>query len=308
MFKTIVILFLLFSTPLIKAQDLVFKTPSLGFNVGLHAAFGTHVQRLGCAFNFYYLANHLQANSEIRVYYNFKNLGPNLKYTELVLAQGLSYSWGAVRTFYNPFLGATGNQSKFQNNMAFAYTAYFNRRGTTQQTGQVAVQLNSFDLIIENDLFARPALDRFRTGAILLQYQYRQYWQGGLACALWTGQMGHKAPCNAEKIRSACYMDTSNAVFANTSHGLLYAQGRYAFNYSQILEARAGVDAEQIRNAVQNHFFHDMRFLPHKWRKYKNCHIPMLDTKGNAYLYLENQKIRKAKPLLNVSSNSGTFY
>ena len=103
-------------------------------------------------------------------------------------------------------------------------------------------------------------------------------------------------------------MDTVGGVYANTSHGLLSTQIKCNIGYSQNVQLNMGVDAEQVRNAVQNKLIHDMRFIPKKWNKAKNCHIPMLDTNNNPYLYAEDQKIRKAKLYLNAFTNANIFY
>jgi hypothetical protein len=290
------------------AQEVLYRNSQVGVNAGLQLAFGTHVQRIGLCVQFYYLRQHFQANSELRLQYNVRALGPRLKYPELILSQGLVYAWGPTRNYYNPFLGALSNQSNYTNSVAYAYNAYFTRIGTTQQTGQIAIQIKDVSLIAENDLLARPALDRFRTGAFLLQYQYKQFWQAGISSVMWTGQMGHKAATDRLEIRTGCYMDTTGSVYTNVSHGLLQAQFKYAGPYSQVLQVAAGVDAEQVRNAIQNHVFHDMRFIPKKINHSKNCHIPMLDTEGNAYLYKDGQLIRKPRAVFDVGLNQGVFY
>jgi len=59
---------------------------------------------------------------------------------------------------------------------------------------------------------------------------------------------------------------------------------------------------------LQNKFIHDMRFIPKKWNRSKNCHIPMIDDKGAQYLYKEGQEVRKPKMYLNLFSNANVFY
>ena len=64
-----------------------------------------------------------------------------------------------------------------------------------------------------------------------------------------------------------------------------------------------GVDAEQIRHAVQNRYMHDELFLPKKWRDKNNHHFPMIDTKVQQYLYKPEQKVRKTKIYFNTFLN-----
>ena len=182
--------------------------------------------------------------------------------------------------FFNPFLSSVSNQTKYLNAIAYSYNAWFNKRKTTQQTGIVAFQFDRISLITENDILARQTLDRFRTAAVLVQYQYEDKFQAAVNCSMWTGSMGNKHEINRPQFHQGCYMDTVGSVYANTSHGLLSAQFKYNVGYSQNVQANAGIDAEQVRNTVQNKFIHDMPFIPKKWNKARNCHIPMLDEKG----------------------------
>ncbi|PBQ31824.1 hypothetical protein CNR22_08605 [Sphingobacteriaceae bacterium] len=301
-------LFLLCSFATLHAQEFPVKTDQLGFSAGLNLAFGTHFQRLGVNFNFYYVFDHVQANSEIRAYFNFKGLGPKLRYPELVLAQGIVFSAGREKDYFNPFISSVSNQTKYENAIAYSYNAWFNKIKTTQQTGIIAIQVQNFSLITENDILARQMLDRFRTAAALIQYQYKDQFQAAVSCAMWTGSMGRRHEIRRSEFNYECYMDTAGAVYGNTSHGLLSAQIKYNLGYSQNAQLNLGIDAEQVRNGVQNKFIHDMRFIPKKWNKAKNCHIPMLDENNNAYLYQEDQKIRKAKLFLNAFTNANVFY
>ena len=294
--------------PSFSAQDLVTSSQNTGFNVGLNLAFGTHFQRLGINLNFFYLNNFFQANTEVRAYFNFKSLGPKLHYPELVLSEGLVFAYGATKTLFNPFLSSVSNQTKYLNSVAYSYNAWFNKRKTTQQTGVIAIQVNQFSLITENDILARQMLDRFRTAACLIQYQYEDKFQAAVNCSMWTGSMGFKHPVERPEFYYNCYMDTIGGVYTNTSHGLLSAQFKYNVGYSQNVQLNAGMDAEQIRNAVQNRFFHNMRFIPRKWNRARNCHIPMLDTNNNPYLYNEGQKIRSPRLFLNAFTNANAFY
>jgi len=280
----------------------------MGASVGAHLAFGTHFQRLGFNFNFFIIEQHVQLNSELKLYYNFKNLGPRTMYPELVLSQGILFGWQHTNDLPSIFMNVVSNQTPYQYAVAYAYNAYFNKRKTTQQTGIVALYFDKLAIISENDLLAKPALDRFRTAAFLVQYQLKEDIQLGINCTLWTGKYGYKKQIDNPKFKRACYLDTLGGIYSNQSHGLLSLQAKmFPINF-QAIQANVGVDAEQVRNVVQNKFIHDMPFLPKKWNKSNNCHIPMLDENGNPFLYLENQKIRKPKAYLNVFSNGSLFY
>ncbi len=271
------------------------------------SALGNKFQRIGFTFQAWYNYDFAQINAEVRVYHNFKNLGPAAHYNELVTSAGLVMGYGIKQSEHNQFVSVVSNQTNYTNSVGYAYNLYFNKIKTTQQTGIIAFQFNKLSIISEDDIFARPTLDRFRTGAFLVQYQYKNLCQFAVNCTMWTGQMGNKVT-NDKGFPFIGYMDTTNGVYANYSNGLLSGQFKMALNSGQSLQANMGIDAEQVRNFIQNRLFHDMIFIPKKWRRPKNCHIPMIDTEGNQYLYRPDQKIKAPQPYWNVFTGGATFY
>jgi hypothetical protein len=104
-------------------------------------------------------------------------------------------------------------------------------------------------------------------------------------------------------------MDTTGSKFANCSAGLLSLQANMLLPYyNQEVQGNLGVDAEQVRNTLQNRIIHDLAFLPRKWRSERNAHMPMLDENGNQYLYKPGQKIRKAGTYVNGFLSPSLFY
>ncbi len=301
-----IITLILFSQPLV-SQDLLVHKNNFGLNVGINLAFGTHFQRIGLNLNVFYVKDFFQANSELRLYVNIKNLGPKKIYPEIVLSPGLVFGYGAMKKLFNPFINSVSNQTAYLNSIAYTYNVWLNRIKTKQQTGIIAIQFNQITFIAENDILARTYFDRFRTGGFLIQYQFEDKFQAAINCALWTGEMGRKVSCDND-FTAPCYIDTTGGTYTHYSHGLLSAQFKYNVGYSQNLQANIGIDAEQIRNVVQNKLIHDLVFIPRKWITLKNCHIPMLDDKGEQYLYKEGQKIKAQKLLMNLFSNANLFY
>lgn len=306
MSRLLLIFFLLFSLSY-HSQDLLYKTSSVGFNFGGNIAIGSHFQRMGLNFNFFYVNNFIQTNSEVRAYINFKNLGPKGQHPELVFSQGLVFAYGKKQNAFNPFINSVSNQTGYSSSVAYSYNVYLNKKRTSQVTGIIGLQFGSVSVITENDILAWPLLDRFRTGAFLIQYQYENLFQAAVNCTMWTGAMG-KTTYGDTLFPAHCYIDTTGGRHTKYSHGLLSAQIKYHPGFSQIVQGNIGVDAEQVRNAVQNKFIHDACFIPKSWFKRYNCHIPMLDEKGNQFLNQPSQKIRKPKLYLNVYSNANLFY
>jgi hypothetical protein len=290
------------------SQEMLYQNKNIGFNVGANCAIGSHFQRFGVSVNFFYLNNFIQTNTEVRAYFSFKNLGPKFIDPELVFAQGIVFGYSSKQSFYNPFLSSISNQTGFKNSVGYSYNIYCNNIKTSQVTGIAAFQFDKISLITENDILAKPILDRFRTGAVLIQYQYQDIYQAAINCTMWTGKMGRSVETDRLEIYTKCYMDTTNGVYFNISHGLLSAQFKYNIGLSQTVQANLGIDAEQVRNAFQNKFIHNMKFIPKKWNKAKNCHIPMIDEDGNQYLFQPESKIRKPKLYWNVFSNPNIFY
>lgn len=284
------------------------RSSNFGVYGGLHMSLGSHVQRLGLNLGFFAYHGQVQSNTEIKLYWNYRNLGPDLHYTELVLSQGLVLAYGEKRKTESPFYSITANQTGYAYSLAYAYNAYFNRIRTSQQTGILSLQFHDVFLLSENDLLAKTSLDRFRTGAFMLLYQYENLYQFGLNCNLWTGQMGTGQLPGTANLPVRCYMDSSGGRYTRYSHGILAAQFKAALLYRQIVQARAGVDAEQLRNAVQNKLMHDMLFLPEKWRPKSNCHIPMICKDGTPYLYEANQELKEARLYLEADLNPALFY
>jgi len=269
------------------------------------SALGNRFQRIGLTVQAYYFSDFVQINAEVRVYHNFKNLGPPGQYNELVTAAGLVLGYGAKQKEHNPFLSSVSNQTKYTSSVGYSYNLYFNKIKTTQQTGIIALQFNKFSIISENDIFARAIKDRFRTGAILALYQYKNLYQFAVNCTMWTGQMRKKIT-NDKSFPFYGYMDTTYGLYAHYSHGLLSGQFKMALNNGQDLQANIGVDAEQVRNFVQNRLVHDV--IPTKGHWPKNCHIPMLDNKGNQYLYRPGQKIKPPHLYWNLFTAAASFY
>jgi hypothetical protein len=284
---------------------------SSGFrtNAGIVLAFGTRFDRVGAFVKACYGSGDLQFNGDLRIYYNLRNLGPRLRYAEAAFSLGVVFGYGSRDTAHSGYLlTPVSNQTGRSNGLAYAHTMYFNRIGTFQHTGTIAIQVNRISFISENDILGHSFYDRFRTGAVLLQYLVSSKLELGLNCSMWTGQLEHRVRANDYPYRNG-YMDTTGSKFANCSAGLLSLQANALLPYyNQEVQSNVGVDAEQVRNVLQNRIIHDLVFLPKKWRSERNAHMPMLDEKGNQYLYQPGQKIRKPETYINGFLNPSLFY
>lgn len=282
-----------------------YQENNLGINIGIVAALGNKFDRLGVTINTFYTKDFFQINSELKCYFNFKSLGPNQQYIEAVGSLGVIFGYGSTSNENNRFYTSVSNQTGRRNSFGYSFNYYFNNIKTKQQTGTISIKIDHVSIISENDLFAKPKLDRFRTGAFLIQYQNGDY-SFGANTTLFTGLMGHKVKDNNYPAQQ--YKCDIGGLYCGYSHGLLSAQFKYVDQYYQKYQANLGVDSERIRNVIQNRFIHDMVFLPKAWRKSSSAHIPMLDKNNKQYLFKKDQKIKPASIYWNGFLNPGIFY
>lgn len=282
-----------------------YQEGNVGINVGIVMALGSHFDRFGVTVNGYYKKNAIQLNPELRLYFNAKNLGPDQPSAEGVLSLGVVYGFGNKDTSENYFYNPVSNQTSHQNSIGYAYHYYFNNIATNQFTGSISIQFNAYNFIAENDLFAQPKLDRFRTGAFLLQYQKDKFLYG-INSTLFTGQMGQRITDENYPFNHV-YENTVGGIYTECSNGLLSMQIKYAGDYYQTYQGNIGIDSERIRHAVQNRFIHDFLVMP-KLTGNINAHVPMLDENGEQYLYKEGQKVKPMKIYFNGFSNPAVFY
>ncbi|MDG1477588.1 MAG: polymorphic toxin type 23 domain-containing protein [Vicingaceae bacterium] len=299
----IVCIAIIFCFQTVNAQQ--YQEGKVGVNVGVVFAIGTHIDRFGGVINAYYKTNNFQINPELRVYFNGKNLGPNKPSIETVLSLGTVYSYGSLDTINNDFYSPVANQTQHQNSFGYAYRFYFNNIKTSQRTGLISIEVSNFNLIAENDLFAEPKLDRYRTGAFLLQYQKDNY-QFAINSTLFTGQMGERVTDESYPFNHI-YENTKGGKYTEFSHGLLSAQFKYVDEFYQTYQANIGIDAERVRHVVQNRLIHDILVLP-KLTGNINAHIPMLADKGGQYLFKENQKVKPMQFYMNGFMSPSLFY
>jgi len=277
----------------------------IGINIGVVFSIGTHINRFGGVINTYYKTDHIQVNPEFRAYFNTKNLGPNKPSIEIVLSLGVIYSYGSKDTLAKDFYNPVSNQTDYKNSIGYAYRLYFNNIKTSQKTGLISIEVNRFNLIAENDLFAEPKLDYYRTGAFLLSYQKDNY-QLAINSTLFTGQMGERVTDKNYPFNHV-YENTKGGNYTEFSHGLLSAQFKYLDKFYQAYQVNLGIDSERVRHLIQNRLIHDILVLP-KLTGNINAHVPMLDDKGEQYLFKEDQNVRPMKFYMNGFMNSSLFY
>lgn len=253
----------------------------------------------------------MQLNVENRAYYCFNSFGPPKKRWEWQPAAGMVVCWGKKDSTLNDwFYGVAQNRTYRPFAIGYAYRIYADNINMGQYSGALSFQYKYWRLMVENDILAGKGSDKFRTGALRLTFQ-RQKWSFGLVNILWT--CDHKG---AKRVRDNSnyparygYYDMSQNPWRAFSMGVLAFQVRYALpTYRQWLTANIGVDDERVRHIVQNKLIHDMPFVPNKWNKSRNPHVPMIAADSTLYLYKPDQRLRPTRLWLQSGIDSGDFY
>jgi hypothetical protein len=280
-----------------------------GAQVGLCVELGTHRVRIGGVARFYTHWEHVQVNIEFGGLYNACSFGTDGRSFEGQLKFGLVGAWGKKDSLLsNPFVGAVEQQTKRPYALAYGYNFYWDNQATSQATGSFGIQVHTVRLVMENDFLAFLQEDKYRTGAIGLYYQ-RGAWQLALQQISWTADpygddtyTVHDSPTYTKDCAKYGYRDLQHESYCDKSVGVLRFRAlHHTGALGQILGAHLGLDAEQIRHALQNKLIHDSFLL-------ENPHIPMIDREGEAFLFQEGQQIRTPRYHGGFSINPTTFY
>lgn len=301
--KIITLLFTLLALPFYQLHSQ--NMPQL--QLGLQFNFGTHVQRLGCNTQFYYTDGHLQLHGGMNIYFTYKNIGAPLHYLEAQTLLGFYYTWGKDRSYTHPSFTYTRNMTSYRNYIGYTHAYYFNEVRTLQPTGTIIFGGEHWKLITENDMMGgNNASDEFRTGAISIAYMDSIY-ELGTSFIAWTGKKGKRIRGTSFPSRNG-YFDMSRSRYALQSLGILALYGLKNIDTHNHISAQIGIDSERIRNYLQNRVLHDLYFLPPRFSNKYNAHIPMVTTDSTWYMYAPNQKVRPAKPYLQLGINNSLYY
>jgi hypothetical protein len=257
--------------------------------------YGSHYKRIGASVGFWGLQNAVQINTNLQSYYHWQGIGPKGNFFEtkasaaLWLGFGGKFNTNMLSNFYNELQNNIASQIK----IGYAYNAYWDTRGSSQNTGAIALEYQHIKVFSENDGFAFLPFDRFRTGSFHVVYE-DSVQRIGLHTALWTGET-KGAPTQQAKQTRYGIKNNSKLLYGNTSAGLLFAS--YARRLPQGMNGfvQCGIDHEKVRNFFQNKLIHDNKIVHALNPKNKNPHIPMIDENGNAITDATKQKIRKGK-------------
>ena len=293
-------------------------TISLGQNwsteskLGLVFDFGNPVNRFGFTLQLALLYdNDFQTNIEWKVYDQIGSFGPKNPGAESKLSIAFIYGYGKNEYYENPFYSVEQNQLKRKYALGYVYQYYKDQTNTSQGTGSLIIGIAGFQIITENDILGNlQGLDQYRTGAFGVTYR-RQEHLFALKTILYTGQTRcdqMKRVQDSNYPSRFGYKDNSACQHSDCSHGILAGSYAIAGPTKHALGIGFGIDADQIRNIVQNKLIHDMYFIPSFMNSAENPHIPMLDREGKLFLYQEDQRIRLPRFFYSLSANGNMFY
>lgn len=299
----------LFNSLFSLAQANTYYENNFGVNVGVQVCFGTHIQGIGIFTSAFYGKDFYQFNTSTRLSLNRKNIGQTKWHREFQIGIGTVVGIEKAARPTNYFLSLVSNQIGKKYSIGYGYKLYFDNKNTSQRTGVIGFQIDQLDIFHENDILATSGSDRYRTAGIYIGYRIDST-RIGVNTTLWHGNSNSPLAKNNYDTSFARYgyKDLSLTEHGRTSHGLISIQGEQSLQYGQIIRANFGIDSERVRNVIQNKIIHDMYFLPKKWIKTKNLHIPMLDENGNPYIYKQDQKLKNVRFFLQTGINSPMFY
>lgn len=288
-----------------------------GDDLKIHLQFivnlGSPVNNVGCRVMGTYLAN---PSAELAlgysITYNLQNYGPKKKHLEHSILGSLHYLWANKSDHFDNYTYIKYIDSRTTlNSLGYTWERYFNRIGTSQNVGTFHFRLDKTILQFSNDVFANTnGKDRYRTGAFNFgwleneTYYYTKllFWAGDSHCK------SAKKYKNTDYPARWGYKDISDCNYGNYSHGILSFGVMHDVGGGQFAGANFGIDAEQIRNTIQNKVFHDMYFIPNFMNKTENLHIPMKTEDGDNYMFLDDQKIRAAKFVWQLAINPSSLF
>lgn len=275
-----------------------------GGQIGFSVNFGSHFNRIGLVAKLFYHYEHIQANVQFCGFYNARSFPTGLPSWEGQMRIGIVGTFGAKNAaHYSPFLNEVSNQTSRPFSIGYSYNFYLDNIETSQLTGTVGLGIYGFSLAFENDFLAFLREDKYRSGALGLYYRIGNT-QLGLTNIAWTADPYAKNTITNRSDRFPAkygYRVMDKVTYSNHSAGILALQIEHSVGFGQYIGASIGIDAEQIRNMVQNKWIHDSFLLT-------DPHVPMIDSEGKQYWYLEGQKIRTPKFYMQFLGNNTLFY
>lgn len=297
------------------------KDLNIGFKFGIAATIGKPLTRFGLELGGYAQYQHFQFTLQTHAFYHLKSFGPKGTFKECQITESVSYLFGKKQkqTSNLFFFHAASQYSNYAQHIGYGLKQYLDTRKTSQSSAMFFYGHSQWIIVVENDAFLFSYKDKFRTGGIRLLYNWSnqhtsdlfKYHQLGMHITLFTGDALH---ANAVRIKDTSYknrhgyMDLSNAPLGKYAHGIWSVDYSTSMIHAQNISVGIGLDDERIRHVIQNKIIHDMVFIPKKWDKFNNPHIPMLQKNGMPFTYKLGEHIAPTRIFWKLSLNDPLFY
>jgi len=277
-----------------------FSTDKFGASIGCVVNIGTHVTSVGLKFDAYYTDYFYQINAGSSIRFNGKSYGERKQFIENRNSLGLILLAGKKEALRDFQLDGLMHNTAYNYGLGYNYLWYFDNAGTSQRSGGWAAHIKNVSVLFENDVFGGQAKDRFRTGHLALSYKMTDF-KFSTGILLWTGETANSTwqKISLENCPSG-FRVLEDLPYGKTSHGILYGGFNARLPFGQIVNARIGIDSEQIRHGIQNRFTHDLIFLPKKVER-NTPHYPRLDDSGCPVFIKDS--IRNPRLFLQFSMN-----
>lgn len=278
---------------------------------GISVSVGTPLNRLGLFIESYYLIDpRLQLGASLRTFQGYSGYGPQGERSEVQAALSTLIGFGGKKESEAPFFSHLSNYTTGRGFLAYSLNAYLDDIESSQVTATLGLGYDGWFLWLENDALADGIRDRFRTATFLVGYENEDT-RFAINSLMWTGDPSSEGRTNISKKdypgRHGA-VNLANAKHGDCSHGILSFQLQRRVRWNQVIRLDVGIDAEQVRHALQNRLIHDAIIIPTWLFSIKNRHVPMLDENGKPYLFKEGQKIRKPRPFALLGLNPGVFW
>ncbi len=312
----LIFLFLSFQLKLFSQKNIFFY-PKIGFSF----QWGMPVNRIG--FNFIAAAGYknIQWTNSIFCFYNRNCFGYKNSSLETQLTSNIGVGIINNNLPKNEIalLQPHSNFTNFNHFISYGIKYYGDNNATSQTTGFFIYRYKNIFLQSENDAFIFKTYDRFRTGSFSIGVENNKKTQNN-----WFSQQRYALhflafmPSNKDKNSSKVsetsypsphgYLDFSKNNRGNVSVGALFVQVESSIKFNQSAFFQLGIDDEHVRNFVQNKIFHDLKFIPSRFKKVKNFHVPMLKKDNSNFLFKKNEKVRPAKLYFHLGANTPMNY
>lgn len=303
MFRFVAFVFVFFVSFIFYSQNR--WIPNAGLKIGLLFTFGTHQNSLGVKLDSYIGNQFIQLNAGLTTRYFLSNLGKRTNFSEFRFGAGGVLMFGKPNNPINMDWGGSLHQTTSPYSIGYAYLWYYDKKGTSQFSGEWNLGIQRIDIRFENDVFGGQAKDRFRTGSLYISYR-DSLLKAGLGITIWTGEtkdaVWYKEPRPGAPNG---YRDLTHNAYGKASHGIFYGEMKYLFYPNQTAGLRIGWDSEQVRHVFQNKISHDLVFFPKKMKR-NTPHYPRLSEMGENVF--EKKNTRKPSLYFSTFVNDGLMY